>query len=53
MNSYTSEHIDVAYGHFHSVSEELENNLLGDITLFAGTMVLMILYALIATLSWR
>ena len=53
MDVFSSPYIDVAYGYFASVSEELENNLTGDITLFLGTMALMIAYALLATLSYR
>ena len=53
MEVYTSQHIDIAYGYYSSVNEELEKNLTGDITLFGGTMALMIVYAFIATFSAR
>jgi hypothetical protein len=53
MDVYSNPFIDIAYGYFESVSEELENNLTGDISLFLGTIALMITYAFIATLSYR
>jgi hypothetical protein len=53
LKEYSSQHIDIAYGYYSSVNEELEKNLTGDITLFGGTMALMIVYAFAATFSSR
>jgi hypothetical protein len=54
MRSYTgSEKFEFAYGHYDSLDKELDENVSGDITLFAATIALMITYACVATLSYR
>ncbi|XP_045205429.2 patched domain-containing protein 3-like [Mercenaria mercenaria] len=53
MDTYTSNRLDLAYGHFKSLDEELDKNVSGDITLFSITFTLMITYACFTTLSSR
>ncbi|XP_053400140.1 patched domain-containing protein 3-like isoform X2 [Mercenaria mercenaria] len=53
MESYTSNQLDIGYGHFKSRDEELDKNVAGDITLFSITFTLMITYACLTTLSSR
>ncbi|XP_052782471.1 patched domain-containing protein 3-like [Mya arenaria] len=53
LSSYSSDVLDIAFGHFTSMDEELHRNVLGDIFWFAVTIFLMVTYACIATLSFR
>ena len=53
LSEYSSPDIDIAFGHFLSVDEELDKNVSGDIQLFAITIVLMMVYAGAATLTYR
>mgnify|MGYP000333183692 CR=1 FL=1 len=53
LSEYSSPDIYIAFGHFLSVDEELDKNVSGDIQLFAITIVLMMVYAGAATLTYR
>lgn len=53
MEKYSSNKLDIAYGHFKSRDEELDKNVSGDITLFSITFTLMITYACVSTISGR
>ncbi|WAR27804.1 PTHD3-like protein [Mya arenaria] len=53
MEAYNSDKLDIAYGHHTSIDEELDRNVTGDIKWFAVTILLMVLYACLATLSIR
>ena len=53
MENFSSEYFEIAYAHSSSLGEELDKNLIGDISLFAVTLGLMITYACIATASAR
>ena len=51
MKKFSSDEFDFAYSHSDSLSEELNGNIKGDITLFSVTFTLMISYACLATYS--
>ncbi|XP_053403808.1 patched domain-containing protein 3-like isoform X2 [Mercenaria mercenaria] len=53
LESYRNRHFEIAYGHFNSLDEELHENIIGDILLFAATISLMMVYACVATMSAR
>ncbi|XP_045201241.2 patched domain-containing protein 3-like [Mercenaria mercenaria] len=54
LQSYTgSDKFEFAYRHHNSLNEELDENVSGDIALFAATIAMMITYACVATLSSR
>lgn len=50
---YMSDDLDIAFGHYNSLNEELDKNVAGDILLFTLTIALMMLYAGIATFTAR
>lgn len=50
---FSSPDIDIAIGHYISIDQELNKTVLGDIRLFAITIVLMMSYAGSATLTSR
>ena len=51
MKKFSSDEFDFAFSHSDSLSEELNGNIKGDITLFSVTFTLMITYACLATYS--
>lgn len=51
--TYSSEDLDIAFGHYQSLNEELDKTVAGDILLFALTIALMMVYAGIATFTNR
>ncbi|XP_052818813.1 patched domain-containing protein 3-like isoform X2 [Mya arenaria] len=53
LSSFSSDKLDIAYGHFSSLDEELDKNVNGDIALFSVTITLMLTYACVATFSFR
>lgn len=53
LQAFSSPDLDIAFGHYKSLDEELDSNVTGDIFLFAITIVLMMTYAGLATLSSR
>ncbi|XP_060574340.1 patched domain-containing protein 3-like [Ruditapes philippinarum] len=53
MKVYSSSDFNIAFAHSESLSEELNENVMGDITVFSITFTLMITYACVATLTAR
>lgn len=53
MKKYKSSDFEVAFSHSDSLSEELNENVNGDITLFAVTFTIIITYACVATMTAR
>ena len=51
LQRFSSDKFDFAFSHTDSLSEELNSNIGGDISLFSVTFTLMIIYACIATYS--
>ena len=51
MKTFSSDTFDFTFSHTDSLSEELNGNIQGDITLFSVTFTLMITYACLATYS--
>ena len=51
MKTFHSDEFDFTFSHTDSLSEELNGNIQGDITLFSVTFTLMITYACLATYS--
>lgn len=51
MEAFSSDLFDFSFAHTDSLSEELNGNIQGDITLFSVTFTLMITYACLATYS--
>ncbi|KAK3583400.1 hypothetical protein CHS0354_040366 [Potamilus streckersoni] len=48
MNLFKSDVIDVAYAHVSSISEEIKNNILGDLMIFVASFTFMTLYIWLA-----
>lgn len=53
MVQFNSPYLDIAIGHYNSIDQEINKNVVGDIRLFAITILLMMSYAGIATLTSR
>ncbi|XP_053403811.1 patched domain-containing protein 3-like [Mercenaria mercenaria] len=49
LSTYRNEYFDIAYGHFNSISEEIDRTIFGDMAIFVGTLTMMVVYACIAT----
>ncbi|WAR27800.1 PTHD3-like protein [Mya arenaria] len=52
LSSFSNDKLEIAYGHFLSLDEELDKAVNGDIALFSLTITFMITYACIATFSF-
>ncbi|XP_053399173.1 patched domain-containing protein 3-like [Mercenaria mercenaria] len=53
MKGFSSNDFNIVFSHSDSLSEELNENVIGDITIFSITFTLMITYACVATLTAR
>jgi predicted RND superfamily exporter protein len=53
IKEYSSNHFDIAFSHSDSLSEELNENVSGDILIFSITFTIMITYACVATMTAR
>ncbi|XP_053399181.1 patched domain-containing protein 3-like [Mercenaria mercenaria] len=53
MKDFSSDDFEITYSHSDSLSEELNDNVNGDITFFSITFTIMITYACIATMTAR
>jgi predicted RND superfamily exporter protein len=53
IKEFSSNHFDISYSHSDSLSEELNENVSGDILIFSITFTIMITYACIATMTAR
>lgn len=53
LSAYSNKYIDLAYGHFNSLNEELDKTVVGDISLFVIALAIMFVYACIATIPSR
>lgn len=53
IRNYSSNYFDITYSHSDALSEELNDNVNGDIALFSITFTIMIMYACMATTTAR
>ncbi|XP_053400172.1 patched domain-containing protein 3-like isoform X2 [Mercenaria mercenaria] len=53
IKQYSSSNFDIAFSHSDSLSEELNENVSGDILIFSITFTIMITYACVATMTAR